>query len=346
LSTPCAENEDDIKVEEKRVFTFNSGQNDDFTILFERKMKQDEEKSAQKMSLRGFFKRKKKTDVGDESVHSEASHYESDAEVSEVSEVVREKDRSEESNLQKQILDVMAIYNDNSLGQRDDNESTEIDYDPNELLGDLPTDTANHRHSKSSSTTSFNFSHKRSISEFSLSTGYTYSFLAPKTGKLGIIIQSNGLAPPTIFQVKDYSPLFGQVEPGDKIVAVDGQDTSKMSTTEITQLLAAKRSGNTDRTSRIKITVVSRNQKEGLQATVDSTIPDNIDIVDTVVEVRDDMEVSQSGEKKRREECSNASSSSDDEHSCHLLGTVNSDDWNEADDMEVSVTHQYADQFL
>jgi hypothetical protein len=349
LSTPCTAHENETIAhmargdQEKRVFTFNSGQKDDFTILFEKKMKQKEEKSAQKLSFRSLFQRKKKVSIGEESVHSEASHYESDAEVSEVSEVQREKDRSLELN-HLVNMDDMLMYAEDTLGLEGDNESEEVDHDSNEMLGELPTDSSGHRHTRSASSTTLNFAHKRSISEFSLSIGFTYNFLAPTTGKLGIIIQSKGSMPPTIFQVKDYSPLFGQVEPGDKIVCVDGRDTSKMNTTEITNLLAEKRSGNGDGMSKITITVISRNRKEGIQNVVDTAVPHHITALENV-EVRDDTEALQSNDKKRDDQF-NISCSSEDEQSCHLLGTVNSDDWNEADNMEECAARNYPDQFL
>jgi len=169
------------------------------------------------------------------SSQSDVSHYESDAETSQKSSALRERDRLEESNdfaeMQAQITD----DTEEELRQEDERcESGSYD-EP-----DPVTNTARdreipaHRYARSVSAAPFTFSHVRKTSEVSFSTGYVYSFLAPTSGKLGTIIQSKGSSAPTIFQVKDYSPLFGQVEPGDKIMAVDGKDTSQMNTTEIT----------------------------------------------------------------------------------------------------------------
>lgn len=109
------------------------------------------------------------------------------------------------------------------------------------------------------------FLHQRTISDMSLG-GFRYTFEAPSSGKLGIIIESNASrnSGPTIFTVKDYSPLFGMVEAGDKIVAVDGEDTSHMSTGQVTALLTRKRTEG-DQTNRIRITVMSLQEKNGFK---------------------------------------------------------------------------------
>ena len=107
--------------------------------------------------------------------------------------------------------------------------------------------------------------HRRIVSEMPLG-GFRYTFEAPSSGKLGIIIESkpSKKSGPIIFTVKDYSPLFGMVQAGDKIVAVDGEDTSNMNTGQVTALLTEK---HTDRNKRktITITVMSLHEKHGFR---------------------------------------------------------------------------------
>lgn len=353
LYTPCTAKVDSDgdrntsqSPEKNQVFTFDSETKmeprPDFTVLFERKMKKEEEKS--KLTLRGLFKRKKDSSFADDSFQSDVSHYESEGEISEVSAVLRERDRLEETY---QVSPLPIGVTNGSLLDHDDDEIDvkSTDYDPADMLADLPvkdrdtTEAKGHRHSRSASASSFTFSHRRNVSEFSVSEGYKYTFLAPATGKLGIIIQSKGGSfPPTIFQVKDYSPLFGQVQPGDKIISVDGQDTSLMSTNEITELLAETRSSTTDKTRRVNVTVVSKYMKEGIQPEEECLIPGQIIETSKVVdEVRDDFEGYHNDEKIRQNSSHNLNASEDDE-SCHLIGTVNTADWDYGDESEGSIS--------
>ena len=353
LSTPCTAKVDSDgdrntsqSPKKNQVFTFDSETKmeprPDFTVLFERKMKKEEDKS--KLTLRGLFKRKKDSSFADDSFQSDVSHYESEGEISEMSAVLRERDRLEETY---QVPPLPIGVTNGSLLDHDDDESDvkSTDYDPADMLADLPvkdrdtTVAKGHRHSRSASASSFTFSHRRNVSELSVSEGYKYSLLAPATGKLGIIIQSKGGSfPPTIFQVKDYSPLFGQVQPGDKIISVDGQDTSLMNTNEITELLAATRSFTTDKTRRVKVTIVSKHRKEGIQPEEESPIPGQIIETSKVFdEVRDDFEGHHNNEKIRQHSSHDFYSSEDDQ-SCHLIGTVNTADWDYGDESEGSIS--------
>jgi len=85
---------------------------------------------------------------------------------------------------------------------------------------------------------------------------YQYTFAAPSIGKLGIIIHKT-----MVHAVKDYSPLFGKLEPGDRIVRIDDDSTLDMTTSEVTQLLARKRSGKGPKKGTIHITIVSQRRK-------------------------------------------------------------------------------------
>ena len=93
-------------------------------------------------------------------------------------------------------------------------------------------------------------------------TEYRYTFDAPSRGKLGLIIESSKHHGPTVHTVKDYSPLFGMVQPGDKIIMVEGHVTSRMSTGEITQLLARTREKKED--GMIRLTLLSAIEKVGI----------------------------------------------------------------------------------
>lgn len=90
-----------------------------------------------------------------------------------------------------------------------------------------------------------------------------YEFRAPRIGKLGLVIQSNQKTGPIVEQVKDYSTLFGHIRAGDRIVEVDGTETSHMSFKEISKRLNSKygRRGSTD--LRIKVSRLrSRNESD------------------------------------------------------------------------------------
>ena len=89
--------------------------------------------------------------------------------------------------------------------------------------------------------------------------GFEYVFEAPSNGKLGIIIHKT-----VIHTVKDYSPLFGMVEPGDRILQIDDIITDKMSTGEVTRVLTSKRTGK-NRNKVIRLTILSSTEKRGLK---------------------------------------------------------------------------------
>eukprot|EP00536_Pseudo-nitzschia_multiseries_P004351 jgi/Psemu1/302532/fgenesh1_kg.72_\ len=47
---------------------------------------------------------------------------------------------------------------------------------------------------------------------------------------------------PRIYAVKDYSPLFGLVQKGDKLIEIDGKNVSQSNLTEVTRILKGKSS--------------------------------------------------------------------------------------------------------
>ena len=60
-------------------------------------------------------------------------------------------------------------------------------------------------------------------------------------GKLGIILANRNDGKGTVVSgVRNTSVLFDQITPGDRIVAIDGEDVSRMSVTEITSIMARK----------------------------------------------------------------------------------------------------------
>jgi len=70
--------------------------------------------------------------------------------------------------------------------------------------------------------------------------------VAAPSGKLGVIIDTPENSPPTVFAIKDTSPLAGVVMVGDQLVSVDGTETTEMSSVAVSQLLFEK-AGNSTR---------------------------------------------------------------------------------------------------
>lgn len=59
-------------------------------------------------------------------------------------------------------------------------------------------------------------------------------------GSLGLVIETSDLGIPVIHQVGDRSPLRGEIEPGDALVAVDGKDVTGLSAEEVTAMLTKR----------------------------------------------------------------------------------------------------------
>jgi hypothetical protein len=82
---------------------------------------------------------------------------------------------------------------------------------------------------------------KTELSDSELTNGdVRLEFEAPRKGQLGLVIEARPQVGPTVHAIKDYSPLFGRVKRGDKIVEVDGKNTTHSNLTEITKLLAVR----------------------------------------------------------------------------------------------------------
>lgn len=61
---------------------------------------------------------------------------------------------------------------------------------------------------------------------------------APRVEKLGLVLQSSESHGHVVIQVKAYSPLIGEICPGDRIICIDGQDTTGMSLVKVTKLIS------------------------------------------------------------------------------------------------------------
>jgi len=59
-------------------------------------------------------------------------------------------------------------------------------------------------------------------------------------GKLGVVIDSTSRGP-VVHEVKGGSPLEGIVFPGDRIIAIDGEDTKTLPASMVTKIMAAKK---------------------------------------------------------------------------------------------------------
>lgn len=68
-----------------------------------------------------------------------------------------------------------------------------------------------------------------------------FELIAPP-GMLGIIVESPDQSGPKVHGIKVTSPFYGQVSMGDKLIAVDGEDTTNMSAIRASKLISYKSS--------------------------------------------------------------------------------------------------------
>ena len=290
------------------MFSFNPDidmePEDDFTVLFEKKMKEGGKRS---FNLKDLFKRNR---APDDEQSAQMSHYESDAELSEISSIVRGNDRvlcqatshSIRTNESDQFME-------GNITSPSSNENTETSQSEN--------------NERVLSTCCSEESSSKNLSK----SWYLYTFEAPISGKLGIIIQSTknlkkndrsemNQIPcgPSVLKIKDYSPLLGMVTPGDMVVSVDTVNTQRMSTSEITTLLEKKRCQSDNR--KIKIAVISKEEKSGFEAEAPghSLVPESS--TDNSLDDENAMEV----------ENVEYMSSSESDGSFHLIDTGMSED--------------------
>lgn len=67
----------------------------------------------------------------------------------------------------------------------------------------------------------------------------TYEVIVPP-GKLGVVIDTPSEGPPTVFAVKNTSPLHGKIEVGDFLIQVDDEDVSTFSAVKVSKLIGRK----------------------------------------------------------------------------------------------------------
>lgn len=78
--------------------------------------------------------------------------------------------------------------------------------------------------------------------------------VAAPPGKLGIVIDTPNAGLPVVHAIKDTSVLADQVRIGDKLVAVDGIDTTTLSAIRVSKLISSRA-----HTKRMMVFVRSRN---------------------------------------------------------------------------------------
>lgn len=224
---------------------------DDFNILFDKKMKEGGKRSFNLKDLKDLFKRNKALDEDFSLAH--ISHYESESELSDIFSAAIEKSSPLQSPEANQCKSDDYLMDDN-------------------LIFDLEEPVKQNSYCS-------NFSSiQNDLSNDDKASDYYYTFEAPTSGKLGIIIQSTSVEDKSkqrhhkanvghkVVKIKGYSPLLGMVQPGDVIVSVDGVRTRNMNTSDITTLLATMRSQKIDNDDgRIKITVLSKQPKSGFE---------------------------------------------------------------------------------
>lgn len=89
-----------------------------------------------------------------------------------------------------------------------------------------------------------------------------YEFEAPRKGQLGLVIESDALSGPVVYAVKDYSPLLGLVRQGDKIVQIDGKNTTRCTLSDMYRLLSTKPGLRHGSHPNLKIVVLRRHSHE------------------------------------------------------------------------------------
>jgi len=81
-------------------------------------------------------------------------------------------------------------------------------------------------------------------------------FEAPREGNWGLVLESSSKTGPRIYAVKDYSPLFGLVQKGDKLLEIDGKNVSQSNLTDVTKLLKGKYSYSYHRSTSLTMPIV------------------------------------------------------------------------------------------
>jgi PDZ domain len=73
---------------------------------------------------------------------------------------------------------------------------------------------------------------------FNRNHGRQIKIHAPRVGKLGLVLQSSDSHGHVVIQLKEYSPIRGQIRVGDRILCIDSQDTTNMTQKTVTKLIS------------------------------------------------------------------------------------------------------------
>lgn len=99
-------------------------------------------------------------------------------------------------------------------------------------------------------------SSKSDGSNYNASSSNRLEFEAPREGNWGLVLESSSKTGPRIYAVKDYSPLFGLVQKGDKLLEIDRKNVSQSNLTDVTKLLKGKSSYSYHRSTSLTMPIV------------------------------------------------------------------------------------------
>ncbi len=221
---------------------------DDFTVLFEKKMKEGGKRS---FNFKDLFKRNRAME--DECFSSsQFSHYELESEISDISPVRKDSFGGPSHNGQSSSVQSFLFEADKNTHECLDDTIPPCDQQKVDL-----------RHQSFHKTTLPSSLRNNHITNFTtVPDHFFYTFDAPIP--LGIVIHCLGPGP-TVHQIKGYSPLLGMVNIGDIIISIDGTTTKHMNTAEITSLLSRLQCEKSRKDGKIKVTVLSKELKDGFE---------------------------------------------------------------------------------
>lgn len=310
LSTPCCMNmgEQSVASQNKRsMFTFEGSDGfaeEDFAVIFDKVTQSDKKKNISLRNLSLFKKRDDFEDEDDQVSFSLHSHFESEDDLSDESTHGEEQGRSD--------IDIAPSKHE---GHDVRNHSRSSDFYEQNQIVDKCDDMNRYMPVVSKSLPS----PQKYVNDDVFQNQFYYTFQAPSTGKLGIVIV--GKPSPTVYDIKGYSPLFGKVDVGDVITSIDDECTIHMSVSDITKFIDLRRSIANKSTQKIKMTVMSNIEKINLKD--DSQYKADKDKEDCM------------GFRKNEELDTSiqlSCSTDSDNISCHLLGHLGEDDSSDDED--------------
>lgn len=306
LSTPCylmMRQNTTISPSKRNVFIFDGSDGvveEDFAVIFNKMTQSEKKKSISLRKLPLFKKKDDEDDENDQVSFSLHSHFESEDDVSDESIYIAEQGRSEidtatftpDDGEVKNRTYSSELFEQNHIAEKSDDKSRQL----SEVLYSVPSPPK--------------CSEGQTYPEL-----YHYTFMAPITGKLGIVIVGN--PHPTVHDVKSYSPLFGKIHVGDVITSIDGESTISMTVSDITRFIDLRRSINNG-SQKLKITVMSNTPKIHMKDDIQYKVDENIKH-DLFVEKYQELDTY----------IHQTYSADSDNCSCHLLGHLREDDSSE-----------------